>query len=247
MFAIKRTMIGTFIDIGFVVIILIAFFVGVGEGFSKQFSRPLCGLIAIFGALALTIVLHTIISPLEFYVGFEEKAAGWFTAEFYTQQATDSESLAAILSGGYLRILTSSAEMIWDKMQAVGATTLNVYFGKLAVKVISEFVMWLVLYLTIKYLLLGIKYLMCKISRVVVFKSIDRIFGIVWSLALTYIILISITLTVGELVLNKFFVDIADMVADYLSQTGIASFFHNTNVIGSFISDLLGWPLLPNL
>lgn len=237
-------MIGTFIDIGFGVIILIAVCVGLAEGFSRQFSRPLCGLIAIFGAIGLTAFLHTIISPLSFYVGLEGKATALFSADFYSQQASDTDSLAAILSGSYLRILTSSAEMIWGKMQVMGVTTLGEYFGKLLIKVAAQFLIWLVLYLAIKYLLFGIKYLMTKIARVVVFKSIDKIFGLVWSLAITYIIVISIVLTAGELVLGQFFPSIGETVASFIAQTSVVKFFHNTNVIGSFLSALLNWPLL---
>ena len=237
-------MIGTFIDIGFAVIILIAVFVGLAEGFSRQFSRPLCGLIAIFGAIGLTAFLYTLISPLGFYTGLEEKGIALFKADFYSQQASDADSLAVILSGGYLRILTSSSEMIWGNMQAMGVTTLGEYFGKLLIKVAAQFLMWVVLYLAIKYLLFGIKYLMTKIARVVVFKSIDKIFGLVWSLAITYIIVISLILTAGELVLGKFLPDIGNTVAEYIAQTSVVKFLHNTNMFGSFLSDILGWPLL---
>ena len=237
-------MIGTFIDIGFAVIILIAVCVGLAEGFSRQFSRPLCGLIAIFGAIGLTAFLYPLVAQFGFYGGLEEKATAIFTADFYTQQASDADSLAAILSGGYLRILSNLSEMIWGNMQAMGVTTLGTYFGKLLIKVAAEFLIWLVLYLAIKYLLFGIKYLMTKIARVVVFKSIDRIFGLVWSLAVTYIIVISIVLTTGELVLGKFLPDLATTAADYISQTSLAYFFHSSNVVGSFIADMLGWSLL---
>ena len=236
-------MIGTFIDLGFGAIILIAFFVGLGEGFSRQFSRPMCGLIALFGAIALTSVIYTFVSPLGFYIGLEEKATALFSAEFYTQQASDPESLAAILSGGYLRILSSSAEAIWGKMAAMGVTTLGSYFGKLLIKIAAQFIIWLVLYLAIKYLLFGIKYLMTKIARVVVFKSIDRIFGIIWSLAVTYIIVVSIVLTTGELVTNQFFPSIAELGTNYSAQTSVVKFLHSTNVIGSFIADILNWSL----
>lgn len=236
-------MIGTFIDLGFGAIILIAFFVGLGEGFSRQFSRPMCGLIAIFGAIALTAVLYTFVEPLNFYAGLEEKATGWFTADFYSQQASDADSLAAILSGGYLKVLASSSEMIWNNMAAMNVSTLGTYFGKLIIKVATQFIMWLVLYLTIKYLLFGIKYLMTKIARVVVFKSIDRIFGFIWSLAVTYIIIIGIVLTAGELVTSQFFPSIADLVAGYIRETTLLKFAHNTNLIGSFLSDVIGWSL----
>lgn len=236
-------MIGTFIDIGFGVIILIAFFVGLGEGFSRQFSKPMCGLIAIFGAFGLTALIYGFVSQLGFYTGLEDKAMGIFTAEFYQQQASDTESLAAILDGGYLRILVSSAEKLWTKMVEMNVTTLGAYFGKLLIKIAAQFVIWLVLYLAIKYLLFGIKYLMTKIARVVVFKSIDRIFGLVWSLVITYIIIVGIVLTTGELVTGKFFAGIADMASGYIAQTSIVKFLHNTNVIGSFLADLLGWPL----
>ena len=237
------TMIGTFIDIGFGVIILIAFFVGIGEGFSRQFSKPMCGLIAIFGALGLTALIYGLVSQLGFYGGLEEKAMGLFTAEFYSQQASDPDSLAAILEGGYLRILVSSAEKLWTKMVEMHTTTLGAFFGKLLIKVAAQFIIWLVLYLAIKYLLFGIKYLMTKIARVVVFKSIDRIFGLVWSLVITYIIIVGIILTTGELVTAKFFADIADKASGYIAQTSIVKFLHSTNVIGSFIADILRWPL----
>ena len=235
---------GTFIDIGFVVIILIAVFVGLAEGFSRQFSRPLCGLVALFGALGLTAFLFTLISNFAFYAGLEEKAIALFKADFYSQSATDAESLAAVLSGGYLRLLSSSAEMIWNRMAAMDVTTLGAYFGKLLMRIAAQFVIWIVLYLAIKYLLFGIRYLMTKIARVVVIKSIDRIIGLVWSLALTYIIVIGLILTTGEIVLAKFFPSIAELVSSYIGQTVIVKFLHNTNVIGSFVSSLLNWPLL---
>ena len=237
-------MLATFIDIGFGVIILIAVIVGLSVGFSRQFSRPLCGLIAIFGAIALTAVLYGLISNLGFYNGLVEKATGWFTKDFYTQQVNSVEDLSAALSSGYLRILSGSAEKIWASMSDAGVNTLGAYFGQLIIKVLAQFIIWLVLYLAIKYLLFGIKYLMTKISRVVVFKSIDKIFGLVWSLAITYIIVVGIILTTGEIVLAKFAPEIGDTVVDYISQTHLVKFFHGTNVIGSFISDLLSMSLL---
>ena len=240
-------MIGTFIDIGFGVIILVAVIVGLSAGFSRQFSKPLVGLIAIFGAIALTAVIYALISPLGFYTGLEEKATGLFSAEFYTQEASNAESLSAILSGSYLRLLATSSELIWGNMDAMGTVTLGSYFGKLLIKIATQFLIWLVLYLAIKYLLFGIRYLMKQISRVVVFKSIDKIFGLLWSLALTYIVVISIILTVGELVLVQFFPNIANIVTDYMAQTSMVKFLHNTNMVGSFISSLLNWGLFPNM
>ena len=236
-------MISTFIDIGFVAIFLIAFFVGLGEGFSKQFSKPLCGLIAIFGAAALTMVLHPLIASVGFYGGLEAKATGWFSAAFYSQEATDAASLQTILSSGYLRILSNSAESIWNNMADMQVTTLGAYFGKLIIKIAAYFIIWLVLYLVIKYLLFGIKYLMSKIARVVVFKSIDRILGIVWALAVTYIIVIGIVLTAGEMITSKFLPNIADLAISYLDKTTVAKFFHNFNMIGSFIASIINWPL----
>ena len=240
-------MIGTFIDLGFGVIILIAVIVGLSAGFSRQFSRPLVGLIAIFGAIGLTAVIYALISPLGFYLGLEDKAIGLFTADFYTQEATDAESLSVILSGGYLRLLATSSELIWGNMVAMDTVTLGAYFGKLLVKVAAQFLIWLVLYLAIKYLLFGMKYLMTKISRVVVFKSIDKIFGLVWSLGLTYIVVVSIIMTVGELVVVQFFPNIGEIATEYLAQTSMVKFLHNTNMIGSFISTILNWSLFPNV
>ena len=240
-------MIGTFIDLGFGVIILVAVIVGLSVGFSRQFSRPLVGLIAIFSAIGLTAVIYALIEPLGFYKGLEDKATALFTADFYLQEATDAESLSTILAGGYLRLLATSAEMIWGNMAAMEVVTLGSYFGKLLIKVAAQFLIWLVLYLAIKYLLFGIKFLMTKISRVVVFKSIDKIFGLIWSLGLTYLIVVSIIMTVGELVVVQFFPDIATIATDYMAQTSMVKFLHNTNMVGSFISSMLNWSLFPNM
>ena len=240
-------MIGTFIDIGFGVIILIAVIVGLSAGFSKQFSRPLVGLIAIFGAIGLTAVIYALIQPLSFYAGLEDKAIALFTADFYQQEATDAASLSEILSSGYLRLLATSSELIWGHMVAMETVTLGAYFGKLLIKVSAQFLIWLVLYLAIKYLLFGMRYLMTKISRVVVFKSIDKIFGLVWSLGLTYIVVVSVIMTIGELVVVQFFPNVASIATDYMSQTSMVKFLHNTNMIGSFVSTILNWSLLPNM
>ena len=239
-------MLGSFIDVGLGVIILIAGIVGLSVGFSRQFSRPLVGLVAIFGAIALTAVIYGLISPLGFYGNLEQKAIGLFTAEFYSQEASDAASLAEVLNSGYLKLLSTSSETIWRGMAAMEVTTLGAYFGKLLIKVAAQFLIWLVLYLVIKYLLFGIKYLMTKISRVVVFKSIDKIFGLLWSLALTYIVVISIVLTTAEIVLVQFVPNIADKLGDFISQTTFVKFLHNTNMVGSFISSLFNWQLLPN-
>ena len=240
-------MIGTFIDIGFSVVILIAVIVGLSVGFSRQFSRPIAGLIAIFGGIGLTAVIFALIQPLGFYAFLEEKAIGLFASDFYLQEADGAESLATILSSGYLRLLATSSDLIWSNMSAMETVTLGAYFGKLLVKVVSQFLIWLVLYLVINYLLLGIKYLMTKISRVVVFKSIDRIFGLVWSLGLTYIVVVSIVMTVGELVLVQFFPNIANIATSYIAETSMVKFLHNTNMVGSFISTILNWGLFPNM
>ena len=237
-------MLGTFVDLGFGAIILIAVIVGLSVGFSRQFSRPMCGLIAIFGALGLTAVIYTLLFPLGFYASLEQKAIDLFSADFYKAEPQSAETLAEVLNGSYLRILASSADKIWERMVAAETVTLGQYFGKLLVKVAAQFLIWLVLYLAIKYLLFGIKYLMTKISRVVVFKSIDKIFGLVWSLAITYIVVVSVVLTAGEIVLSQFFPNIGDTVAGIIASTRLVKFFHSTNVIGSFIASVCSVSLL---
>ena len=240
--------IGVFINIGIGLVIAIAAIVGVAVGFCRQFSKPLVGIVAILGAIILTMILFPLIYSTGIFNGFLQKATGWFSAEFYSRPITDVESFQAAISDNYLRILSGSSEKIFARMQTTleGAEvmTLGGFFGQIVVNVVIKFAMWLIFYIIIKYFLYGVKYLLCKITQVVVFKSIDKILGVAWSLIWTYLIVVGVILTAGDLVIVQFFPGLESQVAQYINDASLLKLAHDTNILGSFVANLLNMPMI---
>lgn len=240
---------GVLINIGMSLIIAIAAIVGLAVGFTRQFSKPLVSILAILGAIILTMVLYPLIFNTGIFNGFVAKASSWFSAEFYSRPITDIESFNAAIKDNYLRILAGSDKWVFAQMTNVLQNsglefTFGNFFGRLIVNAIIEFAMWLILYLIIKYFLYGVKYLLCKITQVVVFKSIDRILGIAWSLIWTYIIVIGLILTVSEIVIVQFIPGFESTVASAIKQSVLLKLAHDTNILGSFISNILAMKLI---
>ncbi|MCH5152756.1 MAG: hypothetical protein J1F68_02185 [Clostridiales bacterium] len=239
---------GVIINLGIGLVIAIAAIVGLAVGFCRQFSKPLVGIVAILGAIILVMIIYPIIFNTGILNGFVDKATGWFSDEFYSRPVTDIDSFQEAIADNYLRIFSGSAERILARMETTleGAEvmTFGAFFGRTIVNVVMEFSMWLVFYLIIKYFLFGVKYLLCKITQVVVFKSIDRILGIAWSLVWTYLIVVGIILTVGEIVVVQFFPGIEPTFAEWIRSASLLKLAHDTNVLGSFFSTLLAMPLV---
>ena len=239
--------IGVIINIGIGLVIAIAAIVGLAVGFCRQFSKPLVGIVAILGAIILVMILYPIIFNTGILNGFVEKATGWFSDEFYKRPVTDLESFQAAISDNYLKIFSGSAERVFARMSNVLGgedMTIGKFFGRAFVNVVIEFSMWLVFYLIIKYFMYGVKYLLGKITQVVVFKSIDRILGLAWSLIWTYLIVVGIILTAGEIVIVQFFPNLEPTVADWIRQSSLLKLAHDTNVLGSFFANILAMPLV---
>lgn len=240
---------GIYIDIAICATFLIALIFGAILGMCRQFSRPLVGLFSIAGAAALVWVLYPLFATTSPMVSFISAVSAWFKKDMYVTTIADAEGLSQTMSGSYLSILSGISDKMFANMQTrLDGTglplTIGNYFGKIIVNIIVEFVLWLALYLAIKYLLFGVKYLLKKISSVIVFKSIDKVLGIVWSVALTYLIVIGILLTLCEIVIARFLGGFAPTFAQFINGTTVLKFLHNTNVMGSFIAQLLGMPLV---
>lgn len=240
---------GIIVDIVIGAIFLIALIVGVAMGLCKQFSRPLVGIVALAGAIFLTGLIYPLFAVTSPMISFVTAVSGWFKPEMYTTVIADAEGLRQTMSGSYLTILNGLADKMFPYMERILANTgleitLGNFFGKIIVNVLIEFVLWLTLYLSIKYLLFGIRYLLKKITSVVVFKSIDKVFGLIWSVVLTYIIVVGVVLTAVELVINLISPDLGNTVASLIGGTTLLKFFHNTNILGSFLAGLFGQTLL---
>lgn len=235
---------GVLLNIGASLIIAVAAIVGLAVGFTRQFSKPLVSILAILSSIVLVAVLYPIIFRTGILNGFVAKVATWFPNEFYTRPVTDIESFHAAIEDNYLRILAGSDEWMFAQITNVLTDsglewTMGNFFAKLFVNAVIEFSMWIIFYLIIKYFLYGVKYLLCKITQVVVFKSIDKILGLAWSLAWTYIIVVGVIFTVSELVIVQFFPGLEPTVANWIKSASILKLAHDTNILGSFISNIL--------
>lgn len=235
--------IGTYIDIAIVAIFCVAFIVGVAKGFLKQLSGFLCGFIAFVGAVALTVVIMEPLAKTDFFLNFATTASGWFQGEHFIAEIHSLEELNTVLStaGGW-RILAFMSETIFTDMTELGIITLGGFFGRIAASLITDFVIWLVLYIALKFLFKGIKALLLKIAHLPVIKSIDKIFGALWAVIAAYIVLIVFCMTGVEVVVLKFLTteeDTAmwDTITTYVQSSQILTFLHNSNVVGSFIAE----------
>lgn len=241
--------IGVIINIGIGVIIAAAVIIGAIAGFCKQFSKPLVGLVSLFGAIILVMLFYPLIFSTGIFNGFVSKACGWFKDDFYHLPTNTIEQFQEAISGNYLRVLSGSSDWVFAQMGNVLTDsgldwTIGNFFGLAIVNTILKFVLWLILYLIIKYFLYGVKYLLTKIAQIIVFKSIDKIIGVVWALLLSYLVVVGIVLTAGEIIIVQFFPNLEPTVAEWIGSASLLRFAHNTNILGSMISNVLNIPLV---
>lgn len=233
----------TYVDIGIGVILAIAFIVGLIKGFAKQFTKGLCGFIGFIGAVGLTLIIMPALISAGTLNGFANSAAGWFTGEeFIAPIASQDDLIATLSTSGFLSILTTEniSGRIWATMSASDMTTLGQYFGAICARLITGAVIWLVLLLVIKFIFIGIKTGFEKLAELPVLHTLDKIFGVVWSLLNTYVILVVFVITAVEVVTVKFLpADIQDALRNIVENSMLFQVLHDTNVIGAYIARLL--------
>lgn len=218
---------GTYTDIAVVVVLLIAFIVGVSKGFMKQLSSLIGGLVAFIGAIAITAVVSGSLKETEFFQSFIGTTTGWFAnSEFFGSEAASS-------------IATKIAELFKDMTFETPADL----FGYLTATAIAYFVIWLVVYIVLKFLIKGIKALMLKIVHLPVLKTVDKVFGAIWGVFMAYVILIGIVLTAVEIVVYQFVPEFWEPVAQIIQDSKLLSWAHGTNIIGQLIAGWVGMPL----
>lgn len=229
-----------YVDVGIGAILLLAIIVGIIKGFAKQFTRGLCGFIGLIGSIGLTLLIMPVVQNAGMLKGFATTAAGWFTGEEFTVLIASEEDLLAALSSGFLKILSTLSPRIWANMQANGMVTLGEYFGDMCARVITGILLWIILLLAIKFIFLGIRKLLGKLSTLPVLKTLDHIFGAVWSLAITYVIVVCIITTAAEIVMIKYIPSMQPTLEQIVSETAVFQVLHETNVIGSYIARMFG-------
>lgn len=233
-----------YVDIGIGAILLIAIIVGLIKGFAKQFTKGLCGFIGFVGAIALTIIIIPALHKAGTLNGFAGSAAGWFSGEEFVATISTQEDLINTLnSSGFLSILTNEniSGRIWSTMSEAGMSTLGQYFGDVCARLISGVILWIVLLIIIKFIFLGIRKGFEKLSTLPVLRTLDRIFGVLWSAAIAYIVLVIFIITAVEIVTVKWLPEnIQETLTTIVNDSTVFKALHDTNIVGAYIARLLG-------
>lgn len=171
-----------YVSIAIIAVVLFSFIVGLVKGFSKVFTKGICRLIAIVGAVAVAWLVATQIPAVKALIDqtLVPMAGGWFKSGVLGVQVNSVEELQQLFSSQIvLSALSGSAAALWAQISVLSTHTLGALLGKYIVIALVYIVLWLVAYLIIKYILFGVKYLLTEIAKVPVFNTIDKIIGAV--------------------------------------------------------------------
>lgn len=226
------------LDIVLIVFLLVTVIIGLKKGFAKMISGPLCIIAALGGSVALVILLTGLVQSLDLFAQLNATIAGWFAQPLMTFEVGSAEALGQLLTtedAGAFSVLAGLTTQIYDGMQQAGIFTLGGYLGYLISTAIAGFVIWLVSYIALKYICLGLKKLLCWIASLPVLKSIDKIIGAVFSIAVGYIIVFGVIYSAFAIVCAKFFPDFGQQVIVLVDGSTLFSYVHHTNFIGDFL------------
>lgn len=232
-----------YVDIAIAAIFVISLIIGVIKGFVKQFTSGFCGLIGLIGSIGLTLIIVPALASSGTLNGFANTAAGWFSGEpFVAPIASHDDLISTLSSSGFLSILTteSISGRIWATMSQSQMDTLGAYFGSICARLIVGIIVWIVLLLIFKLIFFFIKKGLTKLASLPVLRTLDRIFGAIWSLLITYVIIVVFIVTAVEIIAVKWLPgDILETVRGIVNNSTVLQILHDTNVIGAYLARLL--------
>lgn len=229
------------LDFVLIGIVLVAVIIGVKKGFAKMISRFLCIVVALGGSIAVTFILLTFVKQLSLFDGFVGVTTGWFSQFFMTTSVSSAEELKTLLSGegvGFFSVLAGLSAKLFDGMSALGVSTLGEYLGRVVATAIFAFVIWLVCYLAIKYVVLGIRKLLRWLAGIPVIRSIDKIFGMIFSVAVWYVVVIGVLYSAFVIICAKFVPSLGSTMLSLVNGSTVFTYVHHTNVIGELLCNL---------
>lgn len=231
-----------YVDIGICAILALSIVIGAIRGFNKQFVGGFCWLVGLVGSIGLTLIIVPLLVKDGILGGFSSAAAGWFSGEEFTTTINSYDELIATLSSsGFLSVLSaeSISQRIWASMSQSQMATLGEYFGSICARFITGFALWIVLLLIFKLIFWGIKKLLNKLSKAPVLRTLDKIFGAVWSLVVAYVIIVVFVMTAAEIVIVKFIPgETQETFRALLNESTVFQVLHDTNVIGAYIAKM---------
>lgn len=223
-----KVTVGNIFDVSLVALLLIVLIIGLCRGFAKQFGKGFCSFVGIILATATCFVVMMFadgtqaVAPLkDWFDAFEKVTTSWFSG---------SNGFGSFIDG------LSSIEGI--AKAAVKYGSVGALFGNITAHALIDIVLWIVSYLIFKYLLWGISALLRMLAKVPVFKTIDRIFGGIWAMAITYgvVIVIVYSVLVGICVKHGTDAgalhDILAVIKRGVNESTVFSAVHNYNFVG---------------
>lgn len=231
------------LDIVLIVIALIAVIIGLKKGFAKMISKLLCIVVALGGSVIVTYFVVGFVKITSLFGQLSTVATGWFQQDFMTRTYESADALKDVLSGGgagIFSVLAGLSEQLFDGMTTAGVSTLGAYFGQLVATAIVAFVIWLVAYLILKYIALGLKKLLCWFVSIPVIRSVDRIFGMIFSVAVWYVIVIGVVYSAVVIVCAKFIPTASSYISALVNSSTLFTYVHHTNIIGQVLGGLFG-------
>ena len=236
---------GILLDALVCAVFVVALIVGVSQGFVKQLSKLLRGLVAFAGSIVLTALVISFLKPTPIFLTLAQGAAGWFTDDTMIIIVNSPDDLAMVLAQhNTLKILSGLSSVLYNDMVNISSelyvcNTLGTLLGYHIAALIFGFVLWILLLLTLRLMFKGLIGLMKEIIVMPAFKTLDRVLGGIWVLVFTYIIFIGIILGGIEAAILKFMPDSWATLENLIGNTTILLWVHDTNVIGQLIAGLL--------
>lgn len=227
-----------YVDIGISVIFVIAVLVGAIKGFAKQFNKVFCGFLGLIGAIALTVLIVPALQKAGLINSFSSVATNWFKKESFTTVIASHEELTDVMSSGSLKILSKLSSRIWFSMQTYQMGTLGEYFGDLCARVISGVVIWIALLLLFKLVFWAIRFLLKKLSKLPVLRTLDKIFGALWGLVIAVVVMF-VLITTFEIVIIKWMPNAIDLQS-LVNDSAVYQFLHEINVAGAQLAKMMG-------
>lgn len=227
-----KVTVGNIFDCSLIALAVIVLIIGLCRGFAKQFGKGFCGFV---GMILATITCFIVmmyadgtkaVEPLsKWFDSFEKITASWFSG---------NNGFGNFIAG------LSSIEGIAKAAEKFGSV--GALFGNITAHVIIDIALWIVAYLVFKYLLWGISALLRLLAKVPVFKTIDRIFGGMWAVAITYAVVIVVLYSVVVAVCVKhstdggFLANMLKVIKDGVEHSTVFKAVHDYNFAGLALS-----------
>ncbi len=234
------------IDIAFIVILLIMFFVGIGKGFINYILSSFKGIISLLAAIFLCkpgakLMEGALRSPIY------EKLLVWVNGmgSLFTSDLPGGEANRAVIEEGLkdFHIPNFLSKYIVDALANTEAQTLGIAISDLITTAILITLAFLVILILVRIILLILRRIFKDIGKKNVVGAFDRILGGIFSLALGVVIISAITMGIAVLVNSNFLKSVSEWIVSDMhlgeeSVKGFAKWIYNNNPIG-YLLELL--------